>query len=497
MPAISKLSKNLLLVYTAQALNGIVGVVAVPLTVKLLGAAGYGLLSIYGLMSSYVLLADFGISKNLLRLLSATTHAETQTRHIRVVLGMYVVLCTAWLMATPILSFVVSHYVFPVSAQYAGVLRWMPLVAVMEFILGVPASVMQTACVARQRFELYAGYSVATGLTRNGALIAAAILFPSPLVIAIALALRKVIDGLVAGSIMGWIGAPAWRPVFELSGFRRMLSQSLRLSTAQVLQSTVMNIGSPLVNAVFGLQALGFYRAAFDVAGKIAVVSNGVTLVVFPRAARYFGSTARLERDSSAISVIMRCSATVYGCFAAGAVLAAPHILPFIGLKQDLTVRLFILLIIALSLNAHSLLGNELLQAAGTYLYSIYLNAGALVVLCVTFVAMKPAAGAMAIGWAWIGAALLSACFADGLLLSLFKSPAVRQATTLLAKVAATGACVALAGHEFRVFPATAAVSGGLTLLLLLGWSLRDSISLLRAWNAKPVSEPAIAAIYA
>lgn len=495
MPAISKFPKSLLAVYTAHGLNGLLGVAAVPLAVRLLGVTGYGLLSIYTLLVSYILLADFGISKNLLRLLSETNNAATQTKYIRVALGLYVGLCAAWFLATPILSFVVSHWLFPVSAEYAETLRWMPLLAVLEFALGVPASIMQTACVAGQKFGSYAMYSVATGLTRNGAIIAAAILFRSPSAVAAVLALRRALDTVIAGRTMGWLPLPAWLPVFELESFRRMLGQSFTLSTAQVLQSTVMSIGSPMTNAVFGLQGLGLYRSAFDLAGKIAVVSNGVTLVVFPRAARYFRSTAQWQRAGAAVSVVMRCSATVYACFAAGAVLAAPYVLPFIGLKNETTIRLFILLIIALSLNAHSLLGNELLQAAGHYHYNIYLNAGALLLLCLLFVAVNPVAGIIAVGWAWIGAALFSACLADGLLLSISNSRRAQQVTGLIAKIAATGACLGLAGRQFGLVPDAAALSAGLILLLLLGWAVRDGISLVSAWNRAPVLEPVTHAV--
>ena len=48
----SRMPHNLLSVYTAHAITGIVGVAVVPVAVRLLGIEGYGLLSIYTLLES-------------------------------------------------------------------------------------------------------------------------------------------------------------------------------------------------------------------------------------------------------------------------------------------------------------------------------------------------------------------------------------------------------------------------------------------------------------
>jgi O-antigen/teichoic acid export membrane protein len=488
----SKLTRSVAVVYMAQALNGLLSVIAVPIAVKLLGVSGYGLLSIYTLLAGYILLADFGVSKNLLRVLAEAADPEAQKARIQTALGLYIGLAAVWLALTPLVAFAVPRYLFPVAAPYVSVVRWMAAFSVMEFILGIPASMMQTACVAGQRFAAYARYSAVTGFTRNGTMLAAAILFRSPEAIALALALRKILDTAIAGRMMGWIPLAAWRPVFHLRNFRSMLGQSVSLSVAQVLQSTAMAIGSPLVNAAFGLQGLGLYRAAFDLAGKIAVVSNGVTLVAFPAAARYFGSTIPGERAASAITVAARLSASAYACFAAAGVLAAPYLLPLIGLKEQTTTQLFILLIIAMSFNAHSLLGNELIQAAGRYGYNIVLNLAPLAAICLLFPVIKPAAGIMAAGWAWVGAALLSACLADAFLLTICNGPKAQRISGVLVKVIAAGACIGLAVREFGMVADTAALVSIVILLGLLGWSVRDVIPWLRGRaNALTVDEPA------
>jgi O-antigen/teichoic acid export membrane protein len=496
MANLSKFPRNLLTVYAANGLNGVVSVIAIPVAVKLLGLSGYGLLSFYALMASYILLADFGIGKNLLRLLAEPRDAESKQRQVRVAAGLYVMLCCVWVAAAPLLVVVVPRYLFPVSQEYVAGLRWMVVLSIVEFALGIPASLMQTSCAAEQRFDSYSAYSFFSGLLRNAAIIGGALAFHSAVGVAAVLALRKVIEFLIAGRFLGWLPAAAWRPVFEWRSFRIMLSQSATLSVAQVLTSTLMSAGSLFVNAAFGLQAAGIYRAAYDLAGKIAFVSNGVTLVIFPKAAQYFGSGS-LQGSGVVFGALLRASTVLYGSFAATMVFGAPLVLPAIGLSNPSTVKLFLLLVVALSLNAHSLIGNELIQATGRYGRSIWFSGSALVTLSILFAALRGNEGVMAIGWAWIGAALLSATVADALLLHLCHAGSAEQMSTLLVKLAAVAACLCLAGPYFGTIANPAATIGAVVLggaaVVVTG---RGVLPLVREWRKErsiPVQErPAV-----
>lgn len=490
----SRFPHSLLTVYAANGLNGVVSVISVPVAVRLLGLSGYGLLSFYALMAGYILLADFGIGKNLLRLLAESRDPEVKKRHIRVAAGLYIALCLAWVCAAPFLVVLVPRYLFPVSPEHLAGLRWMVVLSIAEFALGIPASLMQTSCVAEQRFDSYSAYTLISGLLRNAAIIGGALLFHSAAPVAALLAARKVLELLVAGRLLGWLPPAARLPIFDARSFRAMLSQSMALSAAQILTSTLMSAGSLFVNAAFGLHTLGIYRAAYDMAGKIAFVSNGVTLVVFPKAARYFGS-ASLEGAGAVFGALLRASTVLYTCFAAAMVLVGPIVFPAIGLNDHSTVQLFLLLVVALSLNAHSLISNELIQAAGRYKSSICSGASALATLSILFVLLKSTHGAMAIGWAWIGASLISATVADALLLGLCGARRADQIPTFLWKLAATAACLCLAAPHFDVITNPAATICGVTLMTGLAAAAgRGMLPLARAWRngAPAAARPAV-----
>jgi O-antigen/teichoic acid export membrane protein len=473
--------RNLLAVYAAHGLNGVVAILTVPITVKLLGISGYGLFSVYAVLVSYILLADFGVSKNLLRLLAKTGVSEAGQRHIRVALGLYVLLCGVWFVACPLLAVAVPRYVFPVPAEAVATLRWMVLFCILEFTLGVPASVLQTACVAGQRFPRYVRFSLASGLIRSAAILAGAFFFRSPLAIAAMLAARKIIEFPIASRLLGKLPAGAWRPIFDRTSFRTMLGESATLSAAQVTYSTALSIGSPLVNAAFGLHGLGLYRAAFDLAGKIAFVSNGITLIVFPKAAQRF-STQSPEGNAPLYSRMLFSSVTFYGCFAGVAVLLAPAVLPAIGLSDPTTIRLFVVLIVALSLNAHSLLSNELIHASGRYRDSVAFGLSLLGTLTLLF-ELGQRAGIMAIGWAWLGAAVVGAFVADGLLLKASRSGAARQLGALAVTIAAAAAASGLAFVRLGLAAPPVGAVCGFVLAALLGLAIRDAVPLIRIWR--------------
>ncbi len=492
----SSLPHNLLKVYTAHGLNGVLGVAAVPVAVSLLGIEGYGLLSIYSLLVSYILMADFGVGKNLLRLLAESQSPERQLRQIRIALGLYILICGVWIVLAPLLIFAAPRYLFPVPPEVVPVVRWIAVLSIAELILGVPASLMQTACVASQRFDRYALYSVATGLTKNGAIILGALVFRSAEGIAAVLAARKLVEAWMAVELMGSLPAGSWAPLFDRRSLRTMLGQSATLSSAQVLYSTLMSAGSFLVNGAFGLHGLGLYRAASDLAGKIAFVANGATLVVFPRAARYFSSNGAAKDADARFASLLIASAGGYACFAALALSAARFVLPAIGLKDDTIVQLFIVLVVGMSINAHSLLSNELNQASGRYRYNLYFSFCALASLAPLFAIFRPFAGLLSIGWAWLGAALVSACVADALLLKIAGARPSCQFKVLAVKLIAAAACAGLAAQQLGLLGNPAAGLCALTIGVLLISAIRRAASLRHDWTessqrANQVLEPA------
>lgn len=475
-------ARSLLSVYAAVGLNGVLGLLSVPIGLRFLGAEGYGLFSLYTLMVSYVLMADLGISKNLLALLSRHRDPQDQHKNLCTAFSLYCALSVAWVALIPLLLWLVPNALFPVQAVHKGTLRWLTVLAVAEFVVGVPQSMMQTACLASEQFGKYSRFTMVSGALRNVILIAGSIAFRSPLGLAAAILARKFIELFFAYQIMGAIPRSVWRPRIPGRAAAAMLAQSGTLSFAQVLYSSLMAAGSFLVNRYFGLYSLGLYRVAFDLAGKVSVLVNGMTLVLFPKLAHAFGSAGRRAMMARVILSALEASWTLCATLGAGAVIAAPWLLPRIGILQPETVTLFVLIAIGLSMNCHTLLANEIVQATGRYRDSIWVSLGGLVTIATVFCALARAMGPAAIGMAWILAAAVSGGIGDSVVLNFLGVSARTQVASGAKKVLPVLLCLStLAGYfglTARQFPLW--LIGALLVLLI-----RDAKSLLRVVDSE------------
>lgn len=473
----SHFARSVLSVYAATCASGVLGLIAVPVSLHFLGSEGYGLFSIYMLMAGYVTVADFGIGKNLLALLSRERESQDQINYLRTALGLYCWICAGWVLLLPLLWWLVPAFVFPVGLAHRDTLRWLTVLAVAEFAIGVPLSLSQTSCVARQEFGKYSKYTVLSGISRQTVLIAGAAAFHSPVGVAGAMAARRMIDVYWGFRIMGAIPKQVWRPRFAPRPALAMLSQSGTLSVAQVLGATFTGAGSYLVNARFGLHWLGLYRAAFDLAAKTSVIANGITLVLFPKLAAAFANRGRREALRTLLRPALEVSWIFYSAFGACAVVAAPWVLPAIGIHAPDAFGLFVWLAIGLSINCHTQIANEMIQASGRYRGSILVNVTGLAVLVSVFAACAGGLGPLAIGAAWIAAAVACGLLADSVILSSLDVPGAAQAASGAKKaLMLVLACATLVSY-YGFAPRALAIVAAAALIAIL---IRDGLRLLR-----------------
>jgi O-antigen/teichoic acid export membrane protein len=385
-----------------NAVNGILGMIAVPVGIAALGTSGYGLYSIYAVLVSFSALIDIGVGKNLARLLAADSRESSRTTHLQTALGLYLIFSVVLLVLLPLWYYLIPNVLFPVLPQDEAAIRSITMVVVLEYMLAVPTVLMQTNCVADERFNGYTRFIRISGLYRYGLLFIGFVVFKSPVIAVALVASRRLIDVIAATRLLGRLPAMAWKPRLVRSEVREMLGKSTVLSMAQIFQTLLNGAGSVLVNRHFGLETLGLFRSAFDIASKIWFFSNGLGLLAFPRFAKMLVNDRQRESLYRRINPILNSSWAAYNLVAMVGVFAAPAILARIGLGNPVTITLFLLLLLAISLNAHSNLSYEFLQASGRYSLLTLLNGAGLLLLVASFYVLRPGLGQLAIGWAWI-----------------------------------------------------------------------------------------------
>lgn len=384
----------------ANVINGVLSVVFIPFAVARLGEVGYGLFSIYVLLAGYAPLIDIGVGKNLVRLLGSAPSDAERRDDLRLALGAYVGLLALALLALPAVGWLVAHVIFPVAPEHRPAVVMMVLLAVAEYGFGIPVALRQNLCVARERFDRIALFMVLSGVSRYVLGFAALLLAPAPLWVAGAFVARRGIELAVTPRVLTALPPGSWRPRFGWQALRSMVGHSAVLSLAQFTQLTVVSIGSVLVNARFGLAALGIYRAVLDLATRVFFVSNAVGAVVFPGFVRLWSRDDGRRRLGEVMPATLQVSWVAFAALAATAAVLAPVVLPLLGFGAADYLRLFGLVMGGVCLMAHSNLAYEFLQATGWYRQTLLLAAGALVLMVVIFLAVAPS-GLVAVGWAW------------------------------------------------------------------------------------------------
>jgi|GEM_PF-899871 len=410
------LGRSLAFVYSANAVNGILGVIAVPLGIHYLGAAGYGLFSIYSVLASYIALVDLGVTKNFVRILAADKASDIRRKHLSTALGLYLNISAALLLLLPLACYVVTHWLFPVPVENQTALNWIVAFAIIEYVLAVPSVIRQMLTVADERFDLLSLYNLLSGVSRFILMFSGFILFQRPEVAVLFVVSRRAVDYLIARKFLK--AAPhGVRPSINLREQYAFLCYSSILSVAQLFQSTSVALGSILANRYLGLASLGSYRAAFDLANKVWFFSNGVGSVLFPRFARLQADASDRKQLPLRFAAILNASWGGYSLVALAGVLAAPYLLPVMCITETTTITLFMLLLPGVCFNAHSNLGYVFLQATNRFRLAALLSAAGVFLMWATFVASYSWAGLYALGFSWVLGQALYAVISDAAML--------------------------------------------------------------------------------
>lgn len=463
--------KNISAVYFATAVNGLLGVLFVPVALSTLGHDGFGLYAIYATLVAYAALIDLGVSKNLSRLLAARTTTDAHVAVLRQALGVYLLLGLVVItMAVP-LAVIVPTYVFPVAAEHIHLVRFLVYLALAEYVMSIPVNLLVARAVAEERFMQYTKYNLLVGFLRYGLMFGACLWFQSPTVLAMALLLRRPLEYLLAYRVLGRLPAGSWRPQFERRAIFSMLGHSSVLSVAQFMQLMVITAGAVLVNRYFGLSALGSYRAAFDLANRIWFFSNGMGLVIFPRFVRLNASKDGRHVLRRVLTPALLLSWWGYMTLAGILACFAPWIMSILRVDDPLIQPWFVLLALGVALNAHANLNYEMLQSRGQYGSVVALSTMAFVLLLAFFFAVHEmtSVGPMAVGWAWVGSQAAYAMLGDSLVTQM-------SSRTLLLRMLMLGGALLVAtfvsGRE--VLLTYGALAATLACILMLGREMKQ-----------------------
>lgn len=404
--------RGLSAVTLVNVINGVLGVVIVPIAVKRLGIEGYGLYSIFSVLAGYLVLVELGLGKNLVRLLGAAASDVESRSLLRLALGLYVTIAVGLVLLAPVLVPAVSATLFRVPAQYVSSVRRITVLAIADYLLGIPVSLRLNYALSRERMGAYAQFMLISNGCRYALMLAGVLLTTRPeLALAFVLG-RRLVDLVSAPRILPHLPPGSWRPRLSWREGRSLVGESALLALTQLLQLSTVAAGSVLVNWYFGLAALGIYRSAFDLVSKVWFFSNTAGTVLYPRFIQLLRRPESSARLARVLPGVQSASWIAYCVLASIGILAVPLILAVtrLGSTQPL---LFALLVVGVLWNAHAALSIEVLQAGGQFRAVGEAAMVSFVVMTVVFLVLARRFPAYAIGWAWLVSQFLSSAFVD------------------------------------------------------------------------------------
>ena len=404
--------RGLSAVTLVNVVNGVLGVVIVPIAVKRLGIEGYGLYSIFSVLAGYLVLVELGLGKNLVRLLGGV-HSESEARDlVRLALGLYVAIAGGLVLLSPLIVPAVEAVMFRVPAPYVTTVHWIAVIAILDYLLGIPSSLRWNYALSQERIGEYARFMLISNASRY-ALMLAGVLLTTRVELAVAFVLgRRLVDLAVAPVILPSLPAGSWRPRLSPREARALMGQSSLLAITQLLQLSTVAVGSMMVNWYFGLAGLGVYRSTFDVVSKVWFFSNTAATVLYARFIQLLRRDESRERLGRILPGLQSASWLIYSLIAIAGVIAAPAVLHVMRLSAT-PPPLFALLVIGVLYNAHATLSNELLQASGQFRVVGETATVSFVAMTAVFLLLVRRYPLYAIGWAWVISQFLSSVFID------------------------------------------------------------------------------------
>jgi O-antigen/teichoic acid export membrane protein len=365
----------------------------------------------------------------------------------------------------PALLVIIPVYLFPVAPENITDLRWIIFFAIFEYFIAIPVVMRQSLCFANERFDRYAAFNFMSGITRYILMFVGILVFSSPVIVVGLVVSRRFVDFFTAKWLMGKLPEGAWHPKLAYHEFRSIVSHSVGMSIGQALQSTVIAIGSLLVNKFYGLESLGKYRAAFDLSSKIWFISNGIGLVIFPKFVKNISERDKNKQFFLKIYQLMNVSWAGFNLISIVGTFAALFLFKVTETQYQEIVELFVLLFFGCCLNAHANLSYELLQASAKYKIVLSISTLSLMTMVACFYGMQRFFGISAIGLAWIISQGSYSTISDAVGLEILNFPRkkiiemlVLKITTLVPSVMMIAIYLGMLPQYYTFFPVIGAI---------------------------------------
>jgi len=297
----TKIVKGSIWTLAGSALPLLVTLVTVPFTIRLLGAEGYGVLVLVGLIPHYLGFADFGMSLASTKFGStayAEGNPEKEGRVIRTAAAIALAAVTPIALFIVVFSTPIVDVVFNVREQFRAEASTALKIAACAFVVSLLCSIVNTPQLARLRMDL-------NSMINAGPRIVGTILTPIVLYFGYG----------IIGAVTVALGAALMNLAGHIVVSSRLLPQLLGMSVDRTAARAMIRYGGAfvigaiagvaLINAEKGIlastvstTALAYYSVAFSFAIMLTLFSGSMVQSLFPAFSQLQGTEKKVQLNS-------------------------------------------------------------------------------------------------------------------------------------------------------------------------------------------------------
>jgi len=297
----SSVRVNVIANFGGQALSILIGLLAMPIYLRILGIESYGLIGFYLSLQAVFIILDLGLSSTLSRELARYTHSEDDPNIQR-----DLVRTLEWLY-WPI-GALIAVLVFAVSGSIAS--HWLKTVALTPAETANAISLMGLATALQWPFALYQGgfrgieRQVTLNLLSGGAVVLRTLacllvlVYVSPTLPAFLACQISVaaLQTIVSRTLLWRLLPPGNRsPKFSRELLLKVRDFSLGLTGISIVSLLLMQSDKIILSSILPLDEFGYYTVAATVAGALSSTVGPFFYSLYPR---YSGLVAAGETSA-------------------------------------------------------------------------------------------------------------------------------------------------------------------------------------------------------
>ncbi len=299
----SILRRNLIANFAGSGWSALLGIVVLPICLRLMGVEAYGLVGIFATLLSLLTPLEAGLGTALSRDLAGVVgRGEDETnaqvlRTLEIIHWSFAAICgcVVWILA----PFIAHHWVKPQALTPASV-EMAVLIMGLVIVVQWPASLYSGGLIGLQKQVELNVINAVIGTVRSvGAVLV--LLFVSPTVVAY-FVWQIVASALQTGStaIMLWhhIGVRPERPYFRRHILVRLRPFLIGMSGTSVVLLLTTQLDKAILSRLLPLAMFGYYTLAWSAASNLLRFVSPVQQAFFPQLA---GAVARQDQSHLAV----------------------------------------------------------------------------------------------------------------------------------------------------------------------------------------------------